>query len=140
MGEGDDDGGSVENLFHAVAFAVVERVHVDVGASQHHDERKRGFRREHACSQRVDAEEEGERAVAVVVGVRENGSEIYRCEMVGRVDHLHDEAERFGVLGDSRAGDRVASSFFEREENHDAGRESGRMVGGLVRLIDGMYI
>lgn len=77
-----------------------------------------------------DAEEEGERAVAVVVGVRENGSEIYRCEMVGRVDHLHDEAERFGVLGDSRAGDRVASSFFEREENHDAGRESGRMVGG----------
>lgn len=52
--------------------------------------------------------------------------------MVGRVDHLHDEAKRFGVLGDSRAGDRVASSFFEGEENQDAGSERGWMgvIGG----------
>lgn len=75
----------------------------------------------------MDAEEEGERAVAIVVGVREDGCEICRGEVVGRVDHLHDEAQRFGVFGDSRAGDRVASALFQREENDDA-REGVRVV------------
>lgn len=92
FGERDNMMRVLQNVFYAIDLRGVVNAHVDVRSSEHQHVRNIGGQRENACAQRVDAKQAIERAAFVVALVVKNRGEVLRFEVVGCVDHLHDEA------------------------------------------------